>query len=267
MSAVSDWLARFEGALADPVAADWSALFATESYWRDLVAFTWDIATQEGVAAIAAMAQAQAGAIGAHDFVVDDPALAMTDATQGWFRFETATARGRGHVQLDKDGRAQILLTAATELIGHEEIGGPRRPAGIDHQARKGRRTWRDERDEAARTLGREVQPDVLIVGGGHNGLMLAARLKRLGVPALVIDALERPGDGWRARYASLYLHDPVFLDHFPYLPFPDHWPLYTHKRRSPTGWKSIPGRWRSTSGAARAARRRAMTRRAATGR
>ncbi len=28
----------------------------------------------------------------------------------------------------------------------------------------------------------------------------------------------------------SLYLHDPVFLDHFPYMPFPDHWPLYTHK-------------------------------------
>ncbi len=74
------------------------------------------------------------------------------------------------------------------------------------------------------------MQPYVLIVGGGHNGLMLAARLKRLGVPALVIDALEKPGDGWRSRYASLYLHDPVFLDHFPYLPFPDHWPLYTHK-------------------------------------
>ncbi|MGH8260880.1 MAG: FAD-dependent oxidoreductase, partial [Steroidobacteraceae bacterium] len=37
-------------------------------------------------------------------------------------------------------------------------------------------------------------------------------------------------GDGWRGRYPSLYLHDPVFLDHFPYLPFPDHWPLYTSK-------------------------------------
>jgi len=45
-----------------------------------------------------------------------------------------------------------------------------------------------------------------------------------------VIDALEKPGDGWRGRYRSLYLHDPVFLDHFPYLPFPEHWPLYTSK-------------------------------------
>ncbi len=25
-------------------------------------------------------------------------------------------------------------------------------------------------------------------------------------------------------------LHDPIFLDHFPYLLFPTHWPLYTSK-------------------------------------
>src|SRR3954469_17964934 len=118
------------------------------------------------------------------------------------------------------------------ELIGHEEVGGSLRPRpdGIEHRAEKGRRTWLHGRQESARTLGHSVQPYCLIVGGGHNGLMLAARLKRLGVPALVIDALEKPGDGWRARYDSLYLHDPVFLDHFPYLPFPDHWPLYTSK-------------------------------------
>jgi putative flavoprotein involved in K+ transport len=116
------------------------------------------------------------------------------------------------------------------ELIGHEEIGGPRRPDGIAHRAEKGRRTWLDQREQTAETLGHSVQPYCLIVGGGHNGLMLAARLKRLGVPTLVVDALDKPGDGWRSRYRSLYLHDPVFLDHFPYLPFPDHWPLYTSK-------------------------------------
>jgi putative flavoprotein involved in K+ transport len=115
-------------------------------------------------------------------------------------------------------------------LIDHEETGGPRRPDGIEHHAEKKRRTWLDHRRQTAQELGRSVQPYCLIVGGGQNGLMLAARLKRLGVPALVVDALEKPGDGWRARYDSLYLHDPVFLDHFPYLPFPDHWPLYTSK-------------------------------------
>ncbi len=171
----------------------------------------------------------QDGAIGASGFAPDDPALPMTDETQGWFTFKTAAARCRGHVQL-RDGRAYVLLTAMVELIGHEESAGPRRPDGIEHRAGKGRRTWLDGREEIARTLGYSVQPYCLIVGGGQNGLMLAARLKRLGVPALVIDALEKPGDCWRGRYRSLYLHDPFFIDHFPYLPFPDHWPFYTSK-------------------------------------
>jgi putative flavoprotein involved in K+ transport len=54
--------------------------------------------------------------------------------------------------------------------------------------------------------------------------------LKRLGVPALIIDSRERPGDAWRSRYKSLVLHDPVWYDHLPYLPFPDHWPVFTPK-------------------------------------
>jgi putative flavoprotein involved in K+ transport len=227
--AVKDWVVRLEAALAAPASADWSALFGDECYWRDFVAFTWNIITLEGRDAIAAMVRQQAGVIRASGFTPDDSGLPMSDDTQGWFTFQTATARCRGHVQL-RDGRAYVLVTAMLELIGHEEIGGTRRPDGIEHRAEKGRRTWLDGREETARTLGHSVQPYCLIVGGGHNGLMLAARLKRLGVPTLVIDALEKPGDGWRARYRSLYLHDPVFLDHFPYLPFPDHWPLYTSK-------------------------------------
>jgi putative flavoprotein involved in K+ transport len=230
-AAVSAWLKRFEAALANPVRVDWSELFGDECYWRDFIAFTWNIITLEGRDEIAAMIARQGASIGAANFAPDDPALPMTDETQGWFTFKTSTARCRGHLQL-RDGKAYVLLTSMVELIGHEEIGGGLRPRpdGIEHRAEKGRRTWLHRREESARTLGHSVQPYCLIVGGGHNGLMLAARLKRLGVPALVVDALEKPGDGWRARYDSLYLHDPVFLDHFPYLPFPEHWPLYTSK-------------------------------------
>jgi len=226
---VTAWLARFEAALAAPARANWTELFADECYWRDILSLTWNIITLEGRDSIAAMVSEQGLAIRATHFAADNPALPMTDETQGWFTFATATARCRGHVQL-RDGRAYVLLTAMVELIGHEEPAGARRVDGIEHRASKGRRTWRDERDETARTLGHSVQPYCLIVGGGQNGLMLAGRLKRLGVPALVIDALEKPGDCWRTRYQSLYLHDPFFIDHFPYLPFPDHWPMYTSK-------------------------------------
>jgi len=226
---VQHWTTRFAAALAAPDTADWSTLFTDDACWRDLVAFTWSIATLEGLPAIADMARTQATKIAPITLVLDDPALPLTDESQGWLTFETATARGRAHVQL-RDDRAHMLLTAITELIGHEEPGGPRRPDGIAHRAEKGRRTWLDEREETARTLGHTQQPYCLIVGGGQNGLTLAARLKRLGVPTLVVDALARPGDCWRTRYKSLYLHDPIFLDHFPYLPFPDHWPLYSSK-------------------------------------
>lgn len=59
---------------------------------------------------------------------------------------------------------------------------------------------------------------------------MLAYRLGLLEVPTVIIDKNERVGDNWRKRYASLVLHDPVQYDHFPGLPFPPHWPVYTPK-------------------------------------
>lgn len=51
-----------------------------------------------------------------------------------------------------------------------------------------------------------------------------------LGVRALIIDANERVGDNWRKRYHQLVLHDPIWYDHLPYLPFPDWWPVFTPK-------------------------------------
>ena len=221
-----EWLNHLQSALTDPQAADWRALFADECYWRDLVAFTWNIVTLEGSDAIGEMVRRQAAPIGAHGFRPDPD---MPGGDGGWFDFETRVARCKGHVEL-KDGRAALLLTAMLELKGHEEPAGPNRIDGLVHKAVKRRRTWLDEREEHSRTLGRERQPYCLIVGAGQNGLALAARLKRLGVPTLVVDRHERAGDAWRKRYKTLYLHDPSWLDHFPYLPFPDHWPLYTSK-------------------------------------
>ena len=67
-------------------------------------------------------------------------------------------------------------------------------------------------------------------MGGGQAGLALAARLKQLDVPTIVIDKNKTPGDTWRNRYHSLCLHDPVWYDHMPYMQFPDHWPIFSPK-------------------------------------
>ena len=60
--------------------------------------------------------------------------------------------------------------------------------------------------------------------------MALGARLRRLGVPTIIVEKNAKPGDSWRKRYKSLCLHDPVWYDHMPYLPFPEHWPVFTPK-------------------------------------
>ena len=47
------------------------------------------------------------------------------------------------------------------------------------------------------------VEPTVLVIGSGHSGLNIAARLGMLGITTLVIDKNERVGDNWRKRYKS----------------------------------------------------------------
>jgi len=223
------WLADFEAAL---VSGDLDAaveLFAETSFWRDLVAFTWNIKTVEGrdgvadlLAAVADQAQAQA-------FELAEPATAAGGVIEAWIRFETRVGRGDGHLRL-KDGKAWTLLTTLTELKGFEEPLGHRRPMGAEHGVDPNRRTWREKREDEARMLGYETQPYVLIVGGGQGGIALGARLRHLGVPTLIVDAHDRPGDAWRKRYKSLCLHDPVWYDHLPYLDFPKSWPVFAPK-------------------------------------
>ena len=104
------------------------------------------------------------------------------------------------------------------------------REKGVEHGSVKARRTWLDRKTAEEAELGHKRQPYCLIVGGGQAGIGLGARLKRLGVPTLIIDKHERPGDQWRKRYKSLCLHDPVWYDHMPYLPFPEHWPVFSPK-------------------------------------
>ena len=70
----------------------------------------------------------------------------------------------------------------------------------------------------------------MLVIGGGQGGIGLGARLRQLGVPTIIVDRHERPGDQWRKRYKSLCLHDPVWYDHLPYIPFPENWPVFSPK-------------------------------------
>ena len=72
----------------------------------------------------------------------------------------------------------------------HQEMG-----------AKVGRENWLAERIREQNM--ESVEPTVLIVGAGHCGLIMAARLKMLNISVLVIERNERVGDNWRNRYES----------------------------------------------------------------
>jgi putative flavoprotein involved in K+ transport len=227
--AAGAWLAAFGTALESGDIDAAVALFEPDSYWRDLVVFTWNIRTQEGPAAIRAMLESRLADTAPTAFQVEGEATVADAVVEAWFTFETAVARGRGHLRL-RAGKAWTLLTTMTELKGHEERTGERRVKGAEHGVHPGRKNWLEERQAAAAALGHTEQPYVLIVGGGQGGIALGARLRRLGVPALIVEKNAKPGDSWRKRYKSLCLHDPVWYDHLPYLPFPDDWPVFAPK-------------------------------------
>ncbi len=223
------WLDRFGAALEARDSAAAAGLFTETCFWRDLVAFTWNITTLEGQDAIRAMLDAQLDAVRPGRWTLEEPATEAGDTTEAWIGFETEHVRGHGHLRLKGD-QAWTLLTTARELKGFEERSGPRREKGVEHGVQQGRRSWQDRRADEEAELGVTRQPYCLVIGGGQGGIALGARLKRLGVPSLIIDKHERPGDQWRKRYKSLHLHDPVWYDHLPYLPFPDHWPVFASK-------------------------------------
>ena len=226
---VDAWLASFEAALRARDIEKAAELFAPTCFWRDLVAFSWNLTTVENRDGVVDLLRATLDRTDPHGFATSEPPDEADGVTTAWITFETAVGRGKGLLRLT-DAGAWTLLTTLYELTGYEEPQGTRRQLGAEHGAHRGRETWLDRRTREDAELGYQTQPNVLVVGGGQGGIGLAARLRQLDVPTIVIDKRSRPGDQWRSRYKSLCLHDPIWYDHMPYLKFPDNWPVFAPK-------------------------------------
>ena len=193
-------------------------------YWRDMLAFTWDFRTFEGTPKI-------------KQFLVDRLSqpnsisnLQLHDGAQlvkpypdiTWihlsFSFETKIGLGTGIVRLvpistapnrNAVWKAHSIFTNLDDLKGFpEKIGALRNP-----EPNHGK--WEAQREKELRF--EDKDPEVLVVGAGHSGLTIAARLKALDIPTLVVDKNARLGDNWRTRYEALCLHDPVCEWHLDY--------------------------------------------------
>lgn len=244
-----------------------AALFVEQGQWRDHLAVSWDFRTVQGPAQIADFLEAAPPGRQLTGFEVDAsephraPTVSQLDVfgkspcVAAFTTFTSTVGTGRGVVRLIYDAGSKswkffAFYTALHELSGFEQPLGARRPLGASHGGGRNMKNWREQRDEDVNFTAAE--PSVLIIGkyyppalcppppdihlvtnlsgAGQGGLTLAARLKMLGVRALVVDREQRVGDNWRNRYRQLVLHDPIWFDHMPYMQFPSFWPIFTPK-------------------------------------
>lgn len=228
---VEQWLGKFEQALVKGDIETVASMFDEDCYWRDFLTFTWNLDTSEGQDSIRAMLDSTLDQAKPSNWQLEGDASAADGITEGWVSFDTAVSRGRGHVRLKGD-KCWTLLTTMLELKDHEEKNDKHgtRELGVEHGAFSDRKNWLERKQQEEAELGYDRQPYCLVIGGGQGGIGLGARLKRQGVPTIILEKNEHAGDSWRKRYRSLCLHDPVWYDHLPYLPFPDHWPVFSPK-------------------------------------
>ena len=226
---LNSWLEQFSNALVKGDSGSAAAMFDPNGFWRDFVSFTWNLKTMEGPDEIAGMLDATLASTKPVNWQLVGEGSEADGITEGWITFETGVAHCEGHIRLN-DAGCWTLLTTMKSLKGFEEKAGRTRETGVAHGADKSRKTWLEQRSDEEASLGYDTQPYCVVIGGGQGGIGLGARLKRLGVPTIIIEKNPRAGDSWRNRYKSLCLHDPVWYDHLPYMKFPEHWPVFAPK-------------------------------------
>ncbi|MDV7355270.1 NAD(P)/FAD-dependent oxidoreductase [Rhodococcus oxybenzonivorans] len=241
------WLDHFGQLLENGSTQSIANEFETEGHWKDILSFTWSYKTFSGRDQIEHALAATREASKPRNL---RPAAGRQDARfvrrsarsviEGYFDFDTDLGQGTGFVRLaydparPTDPAIWILLTSLQELRGFEERIDDHRPTGIEFSQNFSGDNWLDKRHKTREFADRD--PEVLVVGGGQAGLALAARLGQMGADTLVVEREQRIGDNWRNRYHSLTLHNEVWANGLPYLPFPPTWPTFVPKDKL-AGW------------------------------
>ncbi|KAF9257935.1 FAD/NAD(P)-binding domain-containing protein [Marasmius fiardii PR-910] len=232
------WLKDFSDSLASKSPA--ADLFLEGSYWRDIISLTSDLRTFHSFSkGIKPFLDARSDLLvpDSLTLIVDHELKKPTITTifpdlvllQFGFTFRVSyggigTGIGRlAYTGEEKGGvngwKLYTMFTCLDKLDGSvEKVGSNRSNIPIVEP-------WDQVRRKQVEFEDRD--PDVLIIGGGHVGLEVAARLKGLDIRALVIEKNPHIGDNWRNRYESLAIHDTIWYDNPPYLSFPSSWPVF----------------------------------------
>ena len=186
-------------------------LLTDDPFWRDGLALTWDLRTFDGPTKIRRFLGDRLKASKLTNLKLGDPSLVNNGPANVWiqsiFTFDVGDyGLGTGVLRLvptsTGEWKGYTVYTSLSGLKGHPEQSGERRNQLPNHGK------WLEKRQREVEFL--DEEPHVLVVGGGHGGVHIAARLKHLGVPTLIVEKNARIGDNWRNRYDVLCLHDPV---------------------------------------------------------
>jgi hypothetical protein len=240
------WLDALESACAARSEKLVERLLLPDSYWKDILSLTGAFRTIRSQQAIST---AWISALSAANLRCLRPAMgrmqprkarrAGQNVIEGFFDFDTDQGHGTGFARLrwSPSGdlpQAWLILTTLQSIRGYEERIGPNRPTGVEFSHNFSGDNWSDIRTSELRFDDRD--PEVVIVGAGQGGLALGARLRQMGVDVLILEKNPRIGDNWRNRYHSLTLHNEVWANSLPYMPFPDTWPTFVPKDKL-AGW------------------------------
>lgn len=214
------WFSQFSQGLETADITAVLSLLLDDAFWRDMLALTWEFRTFIGIGRISQFLT---------DIVKSPHSLGSTFAIsklsldkgnialqapypdlvwiQGIFSFETPVGLGSGVFRLVPTSsgvwKAHVVYTNLEEIKGYPEKIGELRDMNAVHGDE-----WQQERQREINFI--DFEPAVVVIGGGQAGLEIAARLKYLDIPSLVIERHPRIGDSWRKRYDALSLHDPV---------------------------------------------------------
>ncbi|TBU34305.1 FAD/NAD(P)-binding domain-containing protein [Dichomitus squalens] len=204
------------------------SLFSSDAWWRDMLALTWAFRTFHTAPKIRKFLEDRLSVNAPTNFKLTDAKFQNLYPDLAWilgqFTFQTKVGQCSGIFRLIPTSEGGwIGFTFYTNLEDlkdfPEKIGALRNP--LPNHGK-----WLAQREREREFV--DSNPTVLIIGSGQSGLDLAARLKVLDIPTLVVEKNKRVGDQWRYRYQALCLHDPVWSNHLPYIPFPPTWPVYT---------------------------------------
>lgn len=171
------YLTKLETVLKSNDVAALSTVMHTDSWWRDMFTFSWDMRTIHGLEKLSAYFSENLSATGASSFKLREtgkfaPSISSPIEGLEWlesmFDFETKVGHGKGMIRLvqGNDGvwKGYMIYTCLQELKGFEEKKGATRPHG-SNEFNVGKQNWQERRDRQKEFL--DAEPDVFVVGAG----------------------------------------------------------------------------------------------------